>query len=313
MRTATALLIAVTVLFTTAHAEPEAIRKRIAVFEFEDKTDGSLGWWQGGQSVGQGLADGLITALVKSERYIVVERSKLNEVMAEQSLGASGAVDDQTAASIGKILGVEIAVFGAVTHFGITEDKKGGRVPVMGPPGMRGRRLGVSVSTAEAQVVLDVRLVNTSTGEIIAAESVRGVETKRGVSLSNAHMTFKNEAEFDESMIGKATRKALKGVVMKINAGMAKVPWSGKVVKSEATTVIINAGSSIGVSVGDTLIVYAAGEELIDPDTGLSLGSEETRIGTVVVTSDIAEGKAAKCTVIEGSGGARGDVVRYQK
>ena len=74
---------------------------------------------------------------------------------------------------------------------------------------------------------------------------------------------------------------------------------------------IINAGEKGGVSVGDRFAVYRAGEELIDPDTGLSLGSMETRIGEIeVVKNDIGEGKAAQCKIVSGQGMERGDLVR---
>jgi curli biogenesis system outer membrane secretion channel CsgG len=304
------LAIALALSVSAAHAaEPPTLKKRIAVFEFADKTDESLTWWRSGQGVGEGMADLLVTALVKSGQYIVIEREKLNEVLSEQSLGASGAVNEESAATIGKVLGVEIAVFGAVTNFAVSESSRGGRAPVPTPLGRR--RVGVRVSTAEARVTIDVRLVNTSTGEILAAEMVTGKEMKKGVSVRTARVAFKNEAEFDESLVGKATRKAMVAIVGKIGEQMKKVPWSGKIVKSEGGTAIINAGSSVGIGVGDTMEVYARGEELIDPDTGLKLGSEETKVGRIVVTSDIADGKASKCDVIEGSGGTRGDVVRY--
>ncbi|MBD3241358.1 MAG: hypothetical protein GF331_12280, partial [Chitinivibrionales bacterium] len=67
-----AAVLALLVPLAVTTAEPPSIKKRIAVFEFEDKTDGALSWWKGGQTVGQGMADMLLTALVKSDRYIVV-------------------------------------------------------------------------------------------------------------------------------------------------------------------------------------------------------------------------------------------------
>lgn len=291
-------------------AEPTALKKRVAVFSFEDKTDGSLGWWRGDDNVGEGLADMLISALVKSEQYVVIERSRLSEVLKEQSLGATGAIDEQSAAQIGKVLGVEIGVFGAVTDFSVSEDAKTNRAPIRTPFG--NRSVGLTVTKTEARVRIDVRLVNTSTGEILIAESVVGTQADRGVSVASGRMAFKNESEFDESMVGKATRKAMTILVARIGEQMRKVPWEGKIVKSEGTAVVINAGSSIGIAVGDTMVVYQQGEELTDPDTGVRLGAERTRIGTIKVSADMADGKAAKCTVIEGSGGNRGDIVKYR-
>ena len=67
-----------------------------------------------------------------------------------------------------------------------------------------------------------------------------------------------------------------------------------------------------GVQVGDVFTVYSAGEELIDPDTGLSLGSEETKMGTISVTGMVSGGKAAKAAPKMGSGFKKGDLVRLK-
>ena len=57
-----------------------------------------------------------------------------------------------------------------------------------------------------------------------------------------------------------------------------------KVVKrTRGNQVIINRGKDGGMEMGETLEVFFAGEELIDPDTGLSLGSSEEFVGTVQV------------------------------
>ncbi len=58
-----------------------------------------------------------------------------------------------------------------------------------------------------------------------------------------------------------------------------------KVIKRTANgQVIINRGQDGGLKKGTKLAVFFAGEELIDPDTGESLGSSEEYIGEVTVT-----------------------------
>ena len=47
------------------------MKKRVAVFTFEDKTDQSYHWWDG-RNPGDGMADMLTTALVKSGKYTVI-------------------------------------------------------------------------------------------------------------------------------------------------------------------------------------------------------------------------------------------------
>jgi hypothetical protein len=55
------------------------------------------------------------------------------------------------------------------------------------------------------------------------------------------------------------------------------------------------------------------GEELIDPDTGISLGSIESKIGIIEVTNNsLGNGKASQCIIKEGSGLKKGDLVRIK-
>jgi len=56
--------------------------------------------------------------------------------------------------------------------------------------------------------------------------------------------------------------------------------------------------------------VYRPGEEIKDPDTGLSLGAEESRIGKIKVTEDMLNGKACKAQVLQGTTFLVGDLVR---
>jgi len=58
-------------LLTVAVIVSAQPKKRVAVFAFEDKTSHVVRWWTG-QPVGEGMADMLITALVKSGRYTVL-------------------------------------------------------------------------------------------------------------------------------------------------------------------------------------------------------------------------------------------------
>lgn len=279
------------------------IKKRVAVFEFEDKTDHRYHWWTG-QSVGRGMADMLVTELVKTGKYRVIEREALDKLMKEQSLGMTGAVTAESAAKAGKLLGVEIAIVGAVTEFGHAKGGTGGRV----------KGIHVGVSKQSATVGIDVRLINVETGEILAAEHIRKEKSKKGLSFGTPKFSFNNKNKFDESLVGKATREAIEAIIKLLDDKAASIPWQAKIIKVMGNQVYINSGAEAGVQNGDEFVVYAKGEELIDPDTGLSLGSVDTKIGKIkVVNNNIGgSGKASLCQVIEGSGFARGNFVRVK-
>lgn len=296
------LLFGLTVFPAPTQAEKE-FKKRVAVFVFEDKTDHRVRWWTG-QPVGEGMADMLVTELVKSGKYSVIERQELNKIMAEQNLGQSGAVTAQTAAEIGKLLGVELAIFGSVTEFGYAESNTGGRLKTQG--------IGLGIKSTTATIATDVRFVNTTTGEIVLAESVRREKSKKGLSVDTKQFNFDNQNKFDDSIVGKATREAIEDIVVLLNKEAPKIPWQAKIVKGDGP-IFINSGSEAGIDVGDIFVVYRAGEELVDPDTGLSLGSTEEKIGIIKVTNNnIGNGKASQCEIVQGSGFDRGDLVRVK-
>ncbi|MFH1943460.1 MAG: CsgG/HfaB family protein [bacterium] len=284
-------------LFSSA-AFPQ-LKKRVAVFTFEDKTEHRWHWWNG-KPPGEGMADMLTTELVKSGKYVVIERQELSKILDEQRLGQAGLVTAQSAAEMGKLLGVELAIMGAVTEFGWSSGGTGGRV----------KGIGVGVKKEEATVAIDVRFVNTSSGEILAAENVRKEKSASGIRISTPKVSFNNQNDFDNSLVGKATREAVEAILGLIDVQMEQLPWEGKIILVQGTSVYIKPGSDGGVNVGDVFTVYSKGQALIDPDTGLSLGSEETKVGTIEVTSIVSGGKAAKADIKSGSGFKTGDLVR---
>ncbi len=276
------------------------LKKRVAVVSFTDKANY-------GHNIGNGIADMLVTSLVESKKFIVIERSELDKIMQEQGLGMSGAVTSQSAAKVGKLLGVELMITGSVSEFGTKKDKIGG-----GLSALSGFNLGVSSETARS--VVDIRLVNTSTGEIISASSAEGEESSK--SLDNVGVTginFRNSSTWDKTILGKAARESVEKCVEIIVDGMKNLPWQGKVIKANSDgTVFMKPGSVAGVKPGMKFVVYRPGEELIDPDTGISLGSEEMKIGKVEVISDVAGGKACKAIIKGGANFATGDLVRIK-
>jgi len=113
-------------------------------------------------------------------------------------------------------------------------------------------------------------------------------------------------------LVGKATRSAIKKIVKLIDTQMEALPWEGKIILIKGSDIYIKPGSNAGIKVGDVFQIYSKGEELVDPDTGLSLGSVDQKIGTIEIQSTLPTGKAAKAGIRSGSGFKKGDLVRLQ-
>jgi curli biogenesis system outer membrane secretion channel CsgG len=145
-------------------------KARIAVADFEDKMSSS-GHYRA--EYGRGMSDMLVNALFQSNRYIVLEREKLEAVLAEQNLGASGRVKKETAAAIGEIEGAELMVTAAITGF--DPGASGGE-------GSLGNILGGNLGAItggfkKAHVAMDLRVIDTRTARVLAATSVQGSAT----------------------------------------------------------------------------------------------------------------------------------------
>jgi curli biogenesis system outer membrane secretion channel CsgG len=147
-------------------------KARVAVSQFKDKT--GKGWWTG--AIGDGMADMLATALFHSNRYIVLERQTVSDVLREQDLGAAGRIQKGTEAPIGQIEGAELLITGAVTEFEGAASGGGGGIGGIG--GTAGRVLGgIAGGIKKAHMAIDMRVIDTRTSRIVAATSVEGEAT----------------------------------------------------------------------------------------------------------------------------------------
>ncbi len=282
--------------FQAMSQDLSALKKRIAIINFEDRS----GY---GHNIGRGVSDMLVTSLVESDKFIVIERAELDEILKEQGLGQTGLVTPQSAAKVGQLLGLQRIITGSITEFGSKKSKVGG--------GIGGFNLGVSTTTA--RVVVDLRIINVNTGEIVMAKSAEGEDSSTGLdNVGMDDIDFHNSSTWDNTQLGIASREAINECVEFISESMSGLPWEGKIIKASGTTIYMKPGSKGGVQPGMVFSIYRAGEELIDPDTGLSLGSEESKIGEIQYTGDVADGKAGKALVKSGTGFQAGDLVRIK-
>jgi curli biogenesis system outer membrane secretion channel CsgG len=287
--------ICIALLATSAFVNAQ-VKKRVAVAEFQDRS--------GHKGAGQGVADMLITALVKTGQFSVIERKELDHVLAEQRLGQSGAVTPQTAPQVGKLLGVDLLVLGSITELGTKDRDVAGGAPLF----------GARINAKTARAAVDIRLVNTTTGEVIAAETEEGTESTVGLGGRYKNINFSDFSQWNDTDIGKAAREAIDETVKLISENMAKIPWSGRIIKANNDgTVIMKPGSEGNVTADMEFDVFRPGEQLKDPDTGLLLGSEEAKVGRIKVTEDMLNGKAARAKIVGGGGFQAGDFVREPK
>ncbi len=144
-------------------------KARIAVADFDVKAA------KAGGQIGSGLREMLVTALINSSRFSVLERQVLGALMQEQELGASGAAQQGTGgAQRGKIKTADLIITAAVTEF--EPNASGGGAGIGGGGGVGSGVLGglLGASMNKAHMALDIRIVDASTSEVLAATRVQG-------------------------------------------------------------------------------------------------------------------------------------------
>ena len=275
----------------------ENLKKTVAVFDFQNDSG-----YRGAVRLGDDFTMQLTDALIQSGKVNVLTRQDLDVVFAEQDLAASGRMAKSTTAKKGKAIPAQILIKGKITEF--EESTSGGGQGFS----IRGVSLGTKKSTASMAVI--IQLIDSTTGEVIHSKRVEGEARSGGLSIGYSGDFSLSSSNFKKTPLGKAVQMAIDRAVVYITDELVKIPWKGKVVTVKDGLVFINAGENANVQAGDTFKVMREGEALIDPDTGIDLGSEATKIADIKVVN--VQPKFSKAQ-IEGAANVeimKGDLVK---
>ena len=192
--------------------QAQAKRPAVAVMDFDFGTvcSGYSGCWWGNYDIGKGMADQVVDALVNDGTFRVIERKKLDTILAEQDFSNSDRADPSAAktAKIGKVLGVKYIIAGSITKFGGEDKSYGAGGIIKGPVGAFGFK------KSKSYVTLTARMVDATTGEILASTKGEGISKKGGgiVVGGGAGGIFAgggmNTSNYRESALGEAQEMA---------------------------------------------------------------------------------------------------------
>ncbi len=203
--------------------------------------------------LGKQVTDMLSRALTESGAFIVLERPDVGRLKDEAAL--TGAKLD--------LVGVDTLTVGSVTEFG----RK-----VVGETGF--------LSDSKKQVAfakLDIRLVDSTTGQVFKALSGAGEASTETASIAG----FGSQAGYDGTLGDTALRNAVSEIVGKMSTELLSRPWQTGILKQQGERVFISGGKSQGLKAGMQLSVETRGERVKSPQTGFTItlpGEEVARI-----------------------------------
>lgn len=169
-----ALLLSVNPLSTSSGSAQSRIGARgpvvVAVKEITNQVP-DLPWWS--TSASQTLTTMLTNELQSSGHFTVVERQGLRQVLDEQELVDAGIVRPSTGPSKGMMTGARYYVLGSISDYQqgaeTTESRRQSSYLV-----------GESASSEAQQksyVAIDIRVVDTTTGEVAYSRTIEGLST----------------------------------------------------------------------------------------------------------------------------------------
>jgi curli biogenesis system outer membrane secretion channel CsgG len=283
---------------STAPAQPQGRKKRVAIFDFDYATvqSSTSALFGTNVDVGKGISDLLVKYLVQDGTYSVIERKAMDKILAEQNFSNSDRANPNSAAKLGKLLGVDAIIVGSITQFG--NDTKntniGGGGGNWGGFGVG----GIGRKKSKAIVAVDARLVDIDTAEILGVASGKGESERDSTSLlggggnwhgfGGGNVDF-GSSDFQQTIIGEAVNKAVQQMSGEVIADNAKlqtrtVSVSGLVAAVDGGQIVLNVGAKAGLKVGDQLNVERVTREIKDPATGQVIRRMASPIGVIRLT-----------------------------
>lgn len=226
------------------------------------------------------LTNELITKFSHTNRFSVMERQEVDQVLDEKTLDAI--TKGQTVTDLVKrLVSADYLVHGDIANFYTTVERK--KIPYTD------REQVNTLGSAEGTL----RVVDVHAGEIVAADRIAVYGVWPSSSLDEtAAMT---------SLINRFSTEAVNRIQLRI--------YPIKVIGfAPDGDVYLNRGADSGLRNGDLFDVMRPGVNMIDPDTKRSFGLSETQVGQLKVV--FIEDNRARARMVNGGRAEPGDILR---
>jgi len=215
----------------------------------------------------------LETAISQTNKFELMERSRMDDVLGEQALSAGGLTEGS--GQIGGLGGIDYLIYGSITKLGTTSN-----AVAIG---------GIGGGGQKAEMSVDIRVVDVTTGSIRISKTVED-SAKSGSAFAMEGLAVGGE---EADPLGDVQRKTANKV-----AGMIAMEiFPLKVINVSKGQAYVNYGPP-AVKKGRFYKVVELGEGFMDPDTGEMLGQDELYIGAIEITD--TKSKYSIGTVLEG-------------
>ncbi len=277
-------------------AAADGLRYTISVTQFENRAGWNAQW-----SLGDAWGTVLTDLLNKSGRFIVLGETDMRaEAGAEQDFVASGrTAQGGKIAVTGQMTPAQILVKGAITHAQATTSKGGG--------GIRYKGIKLGGNKGKAEINVTIYMVDTTTGQVLASESVVGESKRKGARIGYWDPKWSAAVGGEKNdNVGQAIADAAQKAVDYMIGQLPGIPWTGTVALVKNGQIYINRGTREGVSTGQSFVVGTV-DVIHDPDTGEVLDESMNELARL--SCGTVKEKLSICDVSSGGSVERGMAV----
>jgi curli biogenesis system outer membrane secretion channel CsgG len=225
--------------------------------------------------LGKQASDMLMSRLVLSGKFLVLERPDAAKLQREQQLSGGGS-----------LVGADTVIAGSVTEFGRSVGGKSGFLS------------STKMQTARAKV--DIRLVDVRTGlAYFSANGVGEASTESGEIAG-----FGSHAEYDATLNDRAIAAAISNVVDRLVDKLGDRPWRSDIIEARERQILIAGGERQGLRPGDVLAVLQNTGTAKSKQSGFDIALPPRRVATVRVVQLFGDSETNEGSICEVTSGA---------
>ena len=245
----------------------------IARFTNESNYGRSLLTDQDLDRIGKQAGDMLMSRLVLSGKFLVLERPDAAKLEREQKLSG------------GSLIGADTVIAGSVTEFGRSVGGKSGFLS------------STKLQTAKAKV--DIRLVDVQTGLAYFSANGSGEASTESGEIAG----FGSRAEYDATLNDRAIAAAISDVVDRLVDKLYDRPWRTDILEVRGTQLFIAGGERQGLKPGDALAVLQATGTAKSKQSGFEIALPPRQVASVRVVSLFGDSETNEGSVCEVTSG----------
>ena len=212
------------------------------------------------------IADSITTELNQSRKFSVLNRSFEKQFSKERALWDSEQVSSSEASRLGQKLGADFIVLGKIYQLDFSKKNT--------------NYYGMNNSSIEATIDLYYTVIEAATEKVMWSDTV----------------TYQHKSAKEQAVVG----EFVTGLSSSIVTNILDVIYPIKIMKLvNEGNVLLNQGGK-RLSVGQRMEVYSSGESIMDPDTGMEIKIDGSKVAELEVTQVKPKYSIAK--LVQGSG-----------